>query len=432
LIPGRRTFWVTFACILLAGTVASGQSLRIDTLNMGRAVELALQNHPSLRGAEANVRAASAGHRLAMASYFPSISFLASATHTEGVFVNNPLFPSRYQIFSNYSGGLQAQQVLYDFGKTPNRVGANTDFTRAAEFDYATARELVETNVQVAYFAYLAARKVVTVNEEAVAQAAKHLSQAKAFYSVGRRPQLDVTKAEVDLANANVNLIAATSQMQVTKVQLENAMGVHPAGTYAVSEEVRTDPFSASLDSAHSLAMRNRAEILAAQARVEANRSLASAAWSQHLPTVSAVGTWTWNGFEPTPLYGRWNAGVQFSLPIFQGFSLAAQVEQAEASADAAQAALDTQSESVLLEVDQTYLTLRQAEERKIAAEKLVELAEANLNLAERQYAAGVGTSLDVSDAQLARSNARITNIQALYDYNNSLVRLRRATGTLH
>jgi TolC family type I secretion outer membrane protein len=417
---------------ILTGTVMSAQPLKIDTLSIERAVELALENHPSLRNAEANVRGASAGHRLALANYFPSITFSASATYTQGVFVSNPLFPSRYQIFSSYTGGLQAQQLLYDFGKTPNRVGANTDFTRAAEFDYTTARELVETNVLVAYFAYLAAIDVVTVNEEAVAQAAKHLSQANAFYSVGRRPQLDVTKAEVDLANANVNLIAATSQMQVAKVQLENAMGVHPVGTYAVREEVHTDPFTAGLDSARALAMKNRSELLAARARVDANRSLTSAIWGQHLPTISAVGTWNWNGFEPTPLYGRWNAGVQFSLPIFQGFSVAAQVDQAEATADAAQATLDTEAESVLLEVDQTYLTLRQTEERKIAAGKLVELAEANLNLAERQYAAGVGTSLDVSDAQLARSNARITNIQALYDYSNSLVRLRRATGTLH
>jgi outer membrane protein TolC len=364
-----------------------------------------------------------------MANYFPSIVMLAGATHTEGVFVNNPLFPARSQIYSNYTGGFQAQQVLYDFGKTSNRVGANSDLTKAAELDYTSARELVKVNVQVAYFGYLAARKVVAVNEEAVAQTSKHLTQAKAFYSVGRRPQLDVTKAEVDLANAKVNLITATNQLQIAKVQLENAMGVHPTGTYAVSEDITITPFPGTLDSARATAKRLRPELLSARSRLEATRELASSAWSQHLPTISAVGNWNWNGFEPTPLYGRWNAGLQISLPIFQGFAISAQVDQAEANADASQAALDTETESVLLEVDQSYLTLREAEERKVATAKLVEQAEENLKLAERQYAAGVGTSLDITDAQLTRSNAQITNIQAIYDYITSLVRLRRAMG---
>jgi TolC family type I secretion outer membrane protein len=422
-----------FVLLLAAGWSWCGSSQVLttaaDTLTIERAVDLGLQHHPSLRAAEAGIRAASAGRALAMSTYFPSIAFNASATHTEGVFVFNPVVPARYQIYSSYTGGLSAQQVLFDFGRTIGKVSGNSSFTDAARADYTSTREQVKLNVQIAYFGLLAAQQVARVTQEAVGQAEKHLVQAKAFYAVGRRPQFDVTKAEVDLANANVNLIKATNVRDVARVQLENAMGVEPPRPYIVSEPLFLPAFDAGMDSAKAAALQRRPELLAARARVEGNRALARAAWSQHLPTLSAIGGWTWNGFQPSPLYPRWNAGLQLTLPLFLGFSIDAQVQQADAVADAAQATLDTQTQAVMLDVEQAYLGLKEAGERRVATAKLVEQAEQNFVLADRQYAAGVGTPLDVTDAQVSRSNAHITDIQARYDYTTSLVRLRRAMG---
>jgi outer membrane protein len=425
----HRELALLFAVLTGWQGISFAQVPAADTLTIERAVELALQYHPSLRAAEAGVRAASAGHMLALSTYFPSITFSASGSHTEGVFVFNPAVPARYQIYSSYTGGLSAQQVLFDFGKTIGKVSANSSFTEAANADLTSTREQVILNVQVAYFGLLAAQRVARVMQEAVIQAQKHLTQAKAFYAVGTRPQFDVTKAEVDLANANVNLIKARNTMQVAQVQLENAIGIEPPHPYGVREPLLYPTFEASMDSAKSEALHRRPELAAARARVEGNRALARAAWSQHLPTLSAVGTWTWNGFQPAPLYPRWNAGLQLSLPLFLGFSVNAQVQQADATADAAQAALDTQIQAVMLDVEQAYLGLKEASERRVATAKLVEQAEQNFILADRQYAAGVGTPLDVTDAQVSRSNAQITDIQALYDYITSLVKLRRAMG---
>lgn len=426
----RRTRGVLLlAAALACGRLSSAQSVPVDTLTLEQAVELAVQQHPSLRAAEAGVRAATAGRTLALSTYFPSLSFAASASHTEGVFVFNPAVTARYQIYSSFTGGLQAQQILFDFGKTLGRVSANTSFTDAARADYASSREEVKLNVELAYFGLLAAQRVAGVTQEAFEQAEKHLVQARAFYTVGRRPEFDVTKAEVDLANANVNLIKASNLMKVARVQLDNAMGMEPPKMYAVREPPFPPAFDASMDSARAVALARRPELLAARARVEGDRALARAVWSQHLPTLSAFGGWTWNGFQPSPLFPRWNAGIQLTLPIFLGFSVDAQVQQADAAADASQAALDAQVQSAMLEVDQAYLGLKEASERRIATAKLVEQAEQNFVLADRQYAAGVGTPLDVTDAQVSRSNARITNIQALYDYFTSLVRLRRAMG---
>jgi len=428
--PKSENFICIVACILFAFSPVMAQEdiVSIDTLSLGGAIAIALQHQPLLQVAQANLYSAQASKKVALSSYFPAITATGTAAHTEGVFVFNPSIPTRNQVYSNYVAGFAGSQLLWDFGKTSSRVGANTDFVEASQQDLRSTRDNVVMNVQLAYFTFLQARSVVTVNEEAVEQAARHLAQAKAFYTVGTRPQFDVTRAEVDLANANVNLIQARNQLQVARVQLDNAMGVRTTRPYRLTDSLGTAPVSLNLDSVRTLAALHRPDILAAQARYSGYQSLTSSARSQHLPTLSANGSYNWSGFD-VRLYPRWIAGLTFTLPIFQGFSINAQVEQAEATAEIARASLNTLTENVMLEVEQAYLGVAEAQERMVATAKLVEQAEQNLILAERQYAAGVGTALDITDAQLTRSNARITNIQALFDYNSSLVKLQKAIG---
>ncbi|MBI1804543.1 MAG: TolC family protein [Ignavibacteriae bacterium] len=421
-------------CVVLLCVIefaaAQVRDIRIDTLTLDRVVALAHEHHPLLRSAEASIRSAEAGLTQATASYLPSIMSSATASRTEGAFVFNPDFPPRDQKYNNYSASIQANQTIFDFGKTISRVSASGKLVDAAEADYQSTRSAVVMNAQLSYFGYIQAKQIVGVDEEAVANAEAHVKQAKAFFSVGKRAQVDVTKTEVDLANANVNLIRARNQLRVAKLQLDNAMGVHPVGEYVLVDSLAVQPFAMVLDSVRAIAMQQRPELLSARARVDANQSLVTAAWTQHLPTLSAFGTYTWSNFD-FPLFSRWNAGVTFTLPIFQGFATQAGVDQARANADIAQANLDVLTQNAVLDIEQNYFGLKEAEERIGASSKLVEQAEENLNIAERQYAAGVASALEVTDAQVSLSNARITKIQALYDYNSSLVRLQRAMGVL-
>ena len=414
------------AFLIAAGTLASAQQL--DTLTLERAVVIALEHQPALHGSEADVRAAEAGARQSRAGFFPLIGATASGIHTEGVSVVSPSIPTRRLTYNTYTAALQGNLTIWDFGKTSGRVSQSDYLADAAGDDYVSARENLAVNTEVAFLGYLQAQRVVRVNEEAYDQASRHLAQAQAFFSVGKRPQLDVTKAEVDMLNANVTLIQARNALRVARIGLENIMGIHPAHEYTVSESASPEAIDATLDSARVSALRNRSELIAAVARVDAGKGGVTAAWGQRLPTIAATGTYTWNGYE-FPLYDRWNAGVTFSLPIFQGFGLVAGVELAEANEDIAQANLDVLKESISLEVEQQWLAVHEAAERAAATAKLVEQATENFRLVERQYAAGVATALDQSDAQLTLSNARITDIQAQYDHRTALVRLRRAMG---
>jgi outer membrane protein TolC len=416
------------ALSILAPAFPSALAQQLDTLTLERAVTLAIANQPSLRGSEAGVRAADAGFRQARAGFLPSVGFSASDTRTGGTVILSPAIPPTQRIYSSYSAALLGNLTIWDFGKTSGRVSQTSYLYDAAHGDYASAVEVIALNTEVAYLAFLQARRVVTVDEEALATTSHHLVQARAFYTTGRRPQLDVTKAEVDSLNAEVNLIQARNAYRIARLQLENAMGVHPAAEYAVVDSFTVPATSASLQEARSTALRNRPELTSAQARVDAGRGGVTAAWGQHLPTIAAFGGYSWSAFD-FPLFSHWNAGLSFTLPIFQGFALDAGIELAEANRDMAQSNLDTLTESVMLEVERQWLTVRAAAERAVATAKLVQESGENLNLVERQYAAGVATPLDESDARLTLSNSEITDIQAQYDYRTALIRLRRAMG---
>jgi outer membrane protein len=414
--------------LTLAACAARAQEVPATHLTLEEAISLALDNHASLRSAGAALHISEALARQARAAFFPSLNAVASDSHVEGAFVFNPSIQPRDQIYSTYAVSLQGQMMLFDFGKTLHRVEAGNRGVQASEEDVRATRDQVVMNVQIAYYGEMQAQKIDRVNQEAVDQAEQHLKQAKAFYSVGRRPQFDVTKAEVDLANANVTLIRGRNQLRLARLQLDNAIGVHPRQEYQVEDRFTIPPFPIPLDSLKRLALEKRPEILSARAHLEADQALIGAAFSQHFPTISATGNYTWSAFG-FPLFGRWTAALSFNLPLFQGFAIDAQVDQARALASADQASLDLLTENVLLDVEQNYYALQEATERIAASTRLIEQAEENLTLAERQYAAGVGTPIEVADAQLARSNAFITNIQAQYDYHVALAQLRRAAG---
>lgn len=399
-----------------------------QSLSISSAVDLALKYQPSLRAADANVQASAASLTIARSGYFPLVSMTGSATRTGGAFVFNPQFPPKIQYYNNYTGVLNLQETVYDFGKTGGRVSGASSALDASTFDYQFSRLDVIANTEIAYYTVLEAQRVVAVNLETLAQNQEHLKEAEAYYKVGTRPQIDVTTGEVNVANANVSLITARNQLRIARLQLENAMGVHPDGTYELADTLGVQPFMSTLDSVRNVALSTRQDLLAARAMVESGQAQVSAAKSQHLPTLSVAGAWNWTNFV-FPLQERWNAGVTLSVPVFQGFAVSAQVDQAQANLESTEASYRLAVENALLDVEQNFLSLKEASDRIDATGKLLAQANENLKIAEGRYKFGVGSAIEITDAQVTVANARLSNIQALFDYNSSLIKLKRAMG---
>ncbi|HLX11792.1 MAG TPA: TolC family protein, partial [Bacteroidota bacterium] len=403
-------------------------SVKVDSLTLEKAIALGLQYNPSIQSAEGNLRSQSAVVTENLSTYYPVIGASAGVTRAGGAFVLNPSIPPRSQTYDTYVAGISASQDVFDFGRTQNHVSAANSLEKGSSARYELAKENVEVNVEIAYYGYIQTDTIVGANVEAVQQAEKHLQQSKAFYTVGTRPKTDVTNAEVNLVNANINLIHARNQEKLAEIQLEQAIGVRLEPGYKVSRLFPIPVYDVQLDSVEAQALEVRPEILNARERLEANKSLEAAAWDGNLPSVSANASYNWTNFN-FPLFSKWSAGVTFSLPIFQGMLVSGQADEMQAYVDTAQANLEVLTQSVSVEIEQNYYSMKEARDRIDATDQLVAQATENLDLVQKQYAAGTSSQLDVIDAQVTLTNARITRIQAEYDYNTGIARFRKSIG---
>lgn len=422
---------------LLMPMVVLGQSVKgsestlagADSLTLEQCVGIALKYNPQIRLAEGGLDASRANLKLSTSAYMPQIMGTASAARNGGTFVFGPIAREGY--FDNFSAGFTASQTIFDFGKTISRVAASSDLVKVSHQDLRSTTEDVVLNTHISYFNYLAAARVVEVDSETVSEAEDHLRQAQAFYKAGTVPQYDVVNAEVEVANARVSLIQAVNNVKIARVQLENVLGVNLPPHFELEDNLDVKYVNIPMDLAIETALKNRPELLASRAQVQANKSLLTEAWTQLLPDVNATAGYKWNGADPQPLFPSWNVGLTLSVPIFEGFALDAGIDQAKANLKGAEASNDIVMQTLYLDVQQQEYALQEAAEKIQAARKLVDQATEALRLAVGQYNSGTGSALDVTDAQVTLGNARISYIQSLYDYNVSYASLQRAMGTI-
>jgi outer membrane protein TolC len=408
-------------------------------LTLGEAVETALASHPSLLASKAAYRLQEARLGEVRSNLFPDLNLRADYNRATANFApTTQTSSSLNQIisrpapsndsFNDYSASLSLQQRIFDFGKTGADVQAAREGLQGSAFDDLAARQTVVENVKVAYFGLLAARRLVRVDEETVRQFQEHLRQAEGFFSVGTRPKFDVTKAEVDLTNAELNLIKAKNGAEVARVTLANAMGTPDRPIGEMEELLDFQRFDITEEKAVEEALSLRPELLSQKARERAGEALVRSARRNRFPVLSGSADYTYRG-QDFPLVWNWDVGLSLSFPIFSGYLIESQVAEARANLASVGANAEILRQSILLEVRQAYLDLKEAEERVRTSEIVVRQAEENLALANGRFAAGVGTSVERTDAQVLLTNAKTSQLQALYDYRVAEARLQKAMG---
>ena len=147
-----------------------------------------------------------------------------------------------------------------------------------------------------------------------------------------------------------------------------------------------------------------------------------------YFPVLNGTASYSWVGHSFPDGDGR-SAGVALSVPIFSGFSTKHQISEAKANLLILNANEEELRQGVLLDVQQSLLNLAEAEERITVAELTVKQAQENSDIANGRYAAGVGNPIEVTDADVALSNAKTAHTQALYDYKVARASLEKAMG---
>lgn len=427
---------------LVCSGVASAQEISLPQpgkpLSLNDCVGLALRFNPALRSNQATVEAQQARVEQALAAYYPQINFNATystATSNFATLGGTTVGVSRNQYSWTFtdllSMGPTLTQLIYDFGRTSSNVKINRENAKASEQDLVTTRQTVILNVRQAYFGVLQAQRLVEVAKEVVTQTQQHLEQAQGFYQAGTRPKIDVTKAEVDAANAQLALIQANNNFAVAQVILNNAIGFTRPLTFPVEDILGFAPREYRLEDIVKTAYDQRPEILQIKARQRGQEAAIDLARSSYYPILSGNASNLYRtNTVPNDLIWDWSFGITLSIPLFSGFSSPNQVAEQRANLRNLISQEEALKLNIRLEAEQAYLSQKQSAEQVRVTEKAVEQAQENYDLARGRYQVGVGSPLEITDAEVQLANAKANYIQALYNYKVAEAKIERAMGT--
>jgi len=435
---------IPFALPVLLQVASESPAPARRVLHLDDAVQTALRAQPTVLQARAAREAAAARVTQSRAGFLPQIALSASYQRIHGAArtttaTNAPGVPAAVPAgaaattttYDFFSFGGTASQLLWDFGQTYERWrSAETSLESFGSNQRATELQVL-FNVRRAYFAARAQKDLIRVAEETLANHEKHLAQIQGFVGVGTRPEIDLAQARTDIANDRVALINAQNGYAIAKSQLQQAMGVMGAADFEVADEW-LGPIDGEDQPSERLverALAQRPELVAIEKQREAQTLTARSLRGGYGPALSAIGGAQETGTTLDSLTFGWNVGAALTWPIFQGGVTAGQVREAEANADVSRAQLEAERLQVRFDVEQAVLTVKAAKAAIAASEDALTNARDRLRLAEGRYEAGVGSIIELGDAQVAAANAAATVVQAYFNLSTARAQLLTALG---
>jgi outer membrane protein len=406
-------------------------------LTLSQAVDTALQRQPSVRQARAQTDAAEGRKEQARAGYLPQLNGTASYQRTTSNFAPRPgsnptLQPGRRSstTYDFFNFGITGSQLIYDFGQTSGRIRvaeANREAAVAAE--QTTAQQVV-FGVRRAYFQALAQQELVRVAGENVQNQQKHLTQTEGLVRAGMRPDIDLARVRTDLANARLGQINAESGVDLAKALLAQTMGVQPGPMQLQQEESgaiagEDGPTAGLVDTA----LAARPELVSLERARRAQEAAISSLRGNYGPSLAATGTATEVGTSVGGLVPNWGVGAVLTWPFLQGGFTRGQIHEATAALANINAQLDALRLQVQVDVHQAQLAVRGAKASGVAAEEAITNAREQLRLAEGRYAGGLGSAIELGDAQVAFTSAAAQAVQARYNLATARAQLDTALG---
>lgn len=420
-------FLFTGACLYAQQAIPTPPAL---TLTSAKAY--ALQHNPRIRSADSLNAAANAVVRETRSARFPTVTGLATGVGAQhdGVLAAGTLQTS--SLYSRLASGVAVNQLVTDFGRTSN-LTKSAELRRDAQNETGKAvREDVLLQVSQAYFEALGGDAAVQAARAAVSSRELTLRQIRALQESSLRSTLDVRFAEVAVSQAQLDLVRAENMASEARSDLAAAMGMAHAQAFTLSDEPDPPGLAASADSSIDAALQRRPDLAALSRNRDSAHRFAAAEGRLNAPTVSALATaGVVPARDPRLPESYSAAGINVSIPILNGGLFSARRAEAEERAIAADNDVVALSNEVARQVRDAWLAANTAARRLEVTARLLTEANEALRLAQTRYDAGLGSIVELSQAQLNQTSAEIQNATARYEYLSQRAALDYATGVL-
>jgi len=423
--------WIAVGCLLF---VAPGfaQAPAPARLTLHDAEQLALKNNPRISVARLLSLAQGQVTREAKSAYMPTaaISLTAVDAHAGSRIaagaINNP------SLFDRAAGGVTVGQLITDFGRTRNLV-ASAHFRELSQVaaEQATIADITLA-VDQAFYGALSAQAELNVAEQTVNARQNTADQVQALAKSKLKSDLDLSFANVNLAQAKLLLLDAQNHKDAAFANLNSLLGFDRQQAYTLVDEsgAAISAPAGNEDDLLQQALRSRPDLVALDDEREAAERLRRAEHDLSRPTVSALGVTGQAPVRVPQIDPWWGAvGVNVNIPVFNGFLFAARAHEADYRTAAAQQQVRDLRDRIARDVQVTWLQAQTAYQRVSVSQQLLTQANLALDLAQTRYQLGLSSIVELSQAQLQQTEAAIGSATARYNYLSALSELRFQTG---
>jgi outer membrane protein len=421
--------------LLGVGIAARGQAGNAAppaNLSVSDAEGIALKSHPQISIARLLTLAEGQVARQEKSAELPTVTGNLTAVDahdggriTAGL-LNNPV------LYTRAAGGVTVSQLITDFGRTQNLVASAGLREKAQQSTEMATEADIKLAVDEAFYRALAAQAVVNVATKTVAFRQDTSNLVGSLATAKLKSTLDQSFAEVNLNQAQLLLLDAQNAQDAAFADLSTVMGYERQQSFVLVDDAgKIEAPAEDVDSMTAMAMQSRPDLAALNNQFEAAEKFRKAEHELWRPTISALGTAGGAPVRSDSITSSWYgaAGVNVSVPVFNGGLYSARAKEADYRANAVQEQVRGLRNRIARDVRVSWLGTQSAYQKVGVTARLLTQANQALDLAQTRYKLGLSSIVELSQAELAQTSAEIGNTNARYDYERSLAAIRYQTG---
>jgi outer membrane protein TolC len=397
---------------------------RRTTLDLADFLDLALSRSPDTRVAWANARAAAQSYGAARGAWYPELGIDVSATTLQTVATQGRAAVSQ----TVYGPSLSLSWLVLDFGGRSGSIGAAREALLASDWNHNAVINDLILRVAGYYYTYAANRALVIAQRATLAEARANLEAAEERRRNGVATIADVLQARTAVGQSLLASQTIEGGLAVSRGQLATAVGMSPLLEFDIDSLAGMGDIgavAARVDSLIDIALRQRPDLASARALAEQSHQQARATRAQSLPSLLLSGNAGRSYLiDPVRHGDTYTATLGLSIPLFNGFAWTYNARAADALAEAADLRATGLAQQVTLEVYTAYHSLQTATQQVSTSQDLHASARQSADAALGRYKEGVGSLLELLQAQQALATARALLIGARLSWHTSLVQL--------
>lgn len=412
-------------------------------LSLEESIKMAMDNNPGVLSAKKKVQAAEGMAGKAFSSLLPQvgvqggIGYLYMQPQTVQIkqgptVLTLMLGVDEMAAYRNYQATLT--QPLFTGGKLLNAHDIARKNLLITKEELRRVKNDIAFQVKEAFFRVVQGKELFDLSNEALNMAKTHLKHVKAMFNAGVATRADILRVEVQVANAEVGVARAKQGYILSKNAFNTVVGqsVDLDVNFIIPKFDESDFGAVNYHGTLALAYNNRPDwnqFLLTKGIADNNYKIKVASY---LPDVSYMATYGNNIFEYSSFrndYRSWTSMVVGSWNIFDSFGVASEIKEARANMQATEAMETDVRNAIALEVKDACLGLSSAWEMLNSAKKAFTLAKENYKIADIRYTAGVGTNIEVIDAQVAFNQAKTEYTRAKFDFQIAKARINKVAG---